>query len=380
MIVRTFLINSVASLPDSLKLHTKDGFMPTLAIVFSSVALDIPTLIQPFDELDIEVFGCTSAGEIMDNEVSEQSASIMLLDINKSYFKLHFAKTTPEKSTFDISKEAALYAKEHFENPAILVGAGGLAIDAEQIVFGIKSVLPDEMPLFGGSAGDDLAMQRTFVFNSKDFTDNGNVCLIFDADKIEVQGLATSGWETLGTMNTITKSEGNVVYTINDEPALELFIKYFGFYDNTGTQGELVSTISAQYPLQILREGAEPILRSPIIGDETANSLTLAGGVKQGDKFKFSISPGFEVIDKTIEEYGEFSKDIPNVDALVLFSCKGRHTALGPMIEDEIEGIYRFWNTPLVGYFCYGEIGHTKTGTCEFHNQTCVLVALKEKI
>ena len=362
MIAKAFSIHSISELAVSLQGCIGDDFQPTLAIVFSSPTLDVSQLSNAFQQFKIDVFGCTTAGEITNNEISEKSASIMLLDIDKKYFKLHIAKASSDKSTFDVSKEGALFAKEQFVNPALLVLSGGVAIDAEQIVYGIKSVLPDEMPLFGGLAGDELALSRTIAFTHDDFTDIGNVTLVLDADKVQVEGLATSGWETLGATNVITKSEGNVVYTINDEPALDVFIKYFGFYDNTGSDGELISTISAQYPLQILRDNAEPILRSPLIGNEEDGSLVLAGGVKQGDKFKFSISPGFEVIDKTIEQFGEFKEGTPKADAMILFSCKGRHTASGPLVEEEIEGINHFWKAPMVGYFSYGEIGNTKQG------------------
>ncbi len=136
--------------------------------------------------------------------------------------------------------------------------------------------------------------------------------------------------------------------------------------------------MSAQYPLQILRDGNYSVLRSPLFSTED-NSLILAGGVKEGDKFRFSISPGFEVIDKTVEEYNDLQKEIPEADLMILFSCKGRHAALGMLIEDEIEGIYKKWSAPLVGLFTYGEIGNVKNGVCDFHNETCSMVLLKEK-
>ncbi|MGK2860353.1 MAG: hypothetical protein ACSLE0_00335 [Chitinophagaceae bacterium] len=33
----------------------------------------------------------------------------------------------------------------------------------------------------------------------------------------------------------------------------------------------------------------------------------------------------------------------------------------------------------LLGFFSYGEFGRSKTGKHEFHNNTCCIVALKEK-
>ena len=34
---------------------------------------------------------------------------------------------------------------------------------------------------------------------------------------------------------------------------------------------------------------------------------------------------------------------------------------------------------PMIGFFSYGEIGNVKGGACDFHNETCSLVLLKER-
>ena len=37
-----------------------------------------------------------------------------------------------------------------------------------------------------------------------------------------------------------------------------------------------------------------------------------------------------------MEEYDGLKSEVPEADLMILFSCKGRHAALGPLIEDEI--------------------------------------------
>ena len=133
------------------------------------------------------------------------------------------------------------------------------------------------------------------------------------------------------------------------------------------------------YPIQIIRANDYTILRSLFFVNEAEGTLVLAGGVEEGDKFRFSNPPGFEAIEQTIEEFGTLKRDIPEADAIILFSCKGRHGAFGPMLEEEIEGLYRYWEAPLVGFLSYGEFGNTINGTSEFHNESCSLVLLKEK-
>lgn len=378
MKVRAYSANSTQELKTQLKEILQNEFRPTLAIAFASLTLDLNQISHLFNQMDIDVLGYSTAGEINNDEIHDGVVCGLLFDIGRDCYQIYMEEYLG-KTPFEACHRLGIKASECFPCPALIVGSGGVAVDAEQIVFGIKAGVGREVPIFGGLAADDLRFEYTIAFTRYSSTQNGIVALVIDNEKIEVSGLATSGWQGVGMENVVTKAEGNVVYTINNEPALDAFIKYFGYFDNSEVKGKSISSISAQYPLQIMREDGSTILRSPLIGSEVERTLILAGGVRQGDKFRFSISPGFEVIDQTIEEFGELHRSIGQVEGLILFSCKGRHAALGPLIEDEIKGIFNYWKKPMAGFFTYGEIGPTQSGVCEFHNETCSLVLLRER-
>lgn len=351
-------------------------FRPTLAIIFASIAIDLEELQNCFREHAIAVFGGTTAGEFVNGEMIDNGLAGLLLDLSPDSFRV-IHSTEQGNTTFESAKSLAATAKNLFQKPALIVLSSGVAINADETVRGLKEVLGVDVPIFGGLAGDDLNLEKTYVFSHQAMTTNGLAALVLDNNQVTVKGLATSGWETIGESHIITKSEGNIIYTIDDEPALDVFIKYFGYFDDADLKGKPISTISAQYPLQIIKPDGTTVLRSPLIGNESDKSLVLAGGVQEGEQFHFSISPGFEVIEQTVEEFGRFSAVHPEADALILFSCKGRHAALGPLIEDEISGIYDHWGVPMAGFFSYGEIGNGANGICNFHNETCSLVILK---
>jgi hypothetical protein len=377
MVSKTFIAKSSAEIADQIKALEAEGFSPNLAIVFCSVNLDFKAVVSVFDQLGIEMVGASTAGEIVNDEVHDGIVTGLLFDVSRDCFGI-FQADYDGKNPFKACKAAGEYAKQCFQKPTIMLMSGGVTIDAEQIVYGLKAGAGDEVPIFGGLAADDLLLSATFSFTHKGVSENGLAMLVFDDEKIEMKGLATSGWEGVGKENVITNSDGNIVYTINDEPAVNAFIKYFGYFNNDESKIE-VSEISAQYPLQIMREDGTAVLRAPLMSLEENGALVLAGGVRNGDRFRFSIAPGFEVIDQTIAEFQDWKQATPDADALVLFSCKGRHSALGPLIEDEVKGIYDFWKKPMAGFFTYGEIGPTKNGTCEFHNETCSLVVIKAR-
>src|SRR5439155_16138586 len=79
-----------------------NGFKPTLAIVFCSIVQDRKSIVDFFNEQQVDVFGATTAGEIVDDEVMEQSTVIMLLDIKKEYYHI-FTKQSQQSNTYQIS-------------------------------------------------------------------------------------------------------------------------------------------------------------------------------------------------------------------------------------------------------------------------------------
>ncbi len=197
---------------------------------------------------------------------------------------------------------------------------------------------------------------------------------------MEVNGIATCGWKPIGTTKTITKSKGNIVYTIDDKPALDMIIKYLGVDYNFDSGKEIVTQIGAYYPLQLERENVAPVIRTAMLANREDRSLICAGNVPQGSKVKFSLPPDFDAIETVIEECNELKDEHQQeADALIMFSCISRHLSFGILMSEEISQVHNVWNAPMVGFFTYGEFGKSKTGKHEFHNNTCCLVALKEK-
>jgi len=80
----------------------------------------------------------------------------------------------------------------------------------------------------GGMAGDDMTLTGSYVFTYGKETDYGIVALILDADKITMEGMAITGWKRLGISRKVTKSEGNLLYSIDGKPAVEMYLKYLG--------------------------------------------------------------------------------------------------------------------------------------------------------
>ena len=356
-----------------------DGFKPTMAIVFISIKQNRIAICDLLQQKDIAIFGATTSGEFIDADIGEGSCVIMLLDIDPTYFKIVFLETG-EHTTLENAKQLGIEGKNTFLNPAYLIATGWLHIDGEKIIEGIMEGFGREVTVFGGMAGDDLLLEAPLVFTNNESSIKGLVAIIIDEDKVEVTGIATCGWKAVGTTKTVTKSSGNIVYTIDDKPALDMVMKYLGVDIDLDSGKDVVTHIGAYYPLQLERENVAPVMRTAMFANKEDRSLICAGNVPQGSQVRFSLPPDFDAIDKVVEECTEIKNEKqPTADAVIMFSCISRHLSFGIMTSQEIDQVKNVWNAPFVGFFSYGEFGRSKTGKHEFHNNTCCVVALKEK-
>lgn len=368
----------------------QDGqaFKPTLAIVFMSFKQDIDAVCHLLDQKGIQIFGATTAGEFIDGDIEEGSIVIMLIEMNLAHFKLEFLETS-EQTAFDDAKKAGVITATTFNNPAVIIATGGIFIDGDKIIEGIiegyeksTSSKNDELTVFGGMAGDDLVAEKPEVFTNGERKDNALIALIIDKDKIDVRGIASCGWNAVGTAKTVTKSEGNIVYSIDDKPALDMLMKYLGVELVKDEKKEIVSFLNAwYYPLQLDRPNGDYVIRATRFANSKERSLICTGSVPQGSKVKFSLPPDFDAIETVVSECESIKDNSQqNADALIMFSCVSRHLSFGALISEEIAQVQNVWKAPLVGFFTYGEYGKSKIGKNEFHNNACCVVALKEKL
>jgi hypothetical protein len=356
-----------------------DGFMPTLALVFLSVNQDRKAICKILDEHDIAIFGATTSGEFIDEITEKGSVVMLLLDMNRDHFQIYLEEF-PEKNYRETASGIAQKARDQFSNPAFLISGSHLETDAEQLLFGFEDVVGTEVNVYGGMASDDYTFTKQFIFTNGKESSRGIVALALDESKILIKGKATCGWKAVGTEKTVTKSEGNHVYSVDDIPVLDLTAKYGGLEDVSPENTGLMLEIAANLPLQLQREKGDPVMRPGLVIDWSDHSFFCSGSVPQGSKIRFSLPPDFNVMEKVIKGVEELKEnEMPDADALIVFSCAGRILAFGPMMNMEIEGLKKVWNVPMAGMFSNAELARATGGNLEMHNLTTCCVALKEK-
>jgi len=366
-------------------LPDRQEFRPTIAIVFISIKQDRKAVCEILHTAGIDILGATSCGEFINGHQSEGEIVVMLLDLNKNDYCILF-EDIGERTLSDAAENMAKTALQKFHKPAFilcstLLAANGNMLDGETLIRSIEKTVGPDVNLFGGMAGDDITFTGTYVFTNNQSTDYGMVALVLDETKISLHGMAVSGWKPIGVSRTVTKSEGNLIYTIDHEPALETYLRFLGEERSSADdQVKFFESIGVHYPFQLERENREPKMCNPIGYDKEKKALMCESDVPQGSTFRFSTPPDFDIIETVVEKAKELKNEAhADAEALLIFSCAGRLSSLGPMAQEENEGLVNVWKVPMAGFYTYGEFGKAINGKHEFHSTTNSWVTLKEK-
>lgn len=367
---------SPEEIESALKESLSDGYSPTLAFVFLSVKQDIKAVSKIIEDAGLCIYGATTHGEFIDEHFEQGTIVILLLDINPDYFFVQMAELNG-KDDRQVARSLASEALKKFDRSAFIVTGNNLQTDIEELVGGFIDVVGKDANIVGGMAGDDISFTTQYVFTNGKLSDRGVIVLAVDQDKIIVKGRAKHGWKAVGTAKTVTRSEGNRVYTIDNVPALDICLKYSGV---SADKDNLVYELVTNFPLQLQRDNGGPLMRPTYHINWEDHSMLTSGKLPQGSTVRFSIPPDFEVIEDVIDENRKMKEtELPDPDALIIYNCGGRLMSFGPLIGEEIKGIKDVWNVPMAGMFSNAEIGRTTNGSVEMHNLTTCWVLLKEK-
>jgi hypothetical protein len=375
---------STEEIKAALEQSMADGFKPTLAFVFISIKQDIDAVSNLLDSHGVQIFGATSSGEFIDGDISNGGIAVLLMDIKPANFEILLHEYRGKEPTA-VAGEMALKAKVRFKNPSIILSASFYArgesesLLGDQLVRIIESVAGNETTIWGGRAGDDFIFDETVVFTNQLSTKKGIIMLVLDGDRILVKGEAASGQKPVGTEKLITKAVGNWIYEIDNKPAAEMVLKYLGL-NLSPEEAETFNPSGMGIAFSVSRDTGADVIRGVGTFNWKDKSVSILGSIYEGDKVRFTLPPDFEVVEEVRINAEKVQQDeMPEADALLMFSCIGRLTQFGPLAGDEIEGVRQAFNVPMAGFFTYGEYGRVKNGNNEFHNNTCCWVALKEK-
>ncbi len=325
------------------------------------------------------VVGCSSAGEIFGAKVSDGTLAVAVVKFDSTPITSSFTSVDDTKDSFTAGQTLGRSLAKP-ELRGILLLSDGLNVNGSELVRGVSSVVGPEVIVTGGLAGDGSAFKRTWVLRDGKAAPNGVSAVGFYGDRVAIGHGSKGGWDKFGPERKVTKSEGNVLYELDGEPALQLYKKYLG-----DRASELPAS-GLLFPLAVRASSADDksLVRTILAVDEAKQSMTFAGDIPQGhlaqlmranfDRLVGAAGDAAAMTQKTT------SGQTPETLAIAI-SCVGRRLVLGERIEEELESALEFLpkGTKQVGFYSYGEISPHTTGSCDLHNQTMTLTTLGER-
>ena len=352
-----------------------------LLVVFCSQAQDLPALLRQIRARagDVPLIGCTTAGEIAASGPSD--ASVIVTALGGDGFAVRTAVAT--EASRDLRAAGArvahcLPARTDLPYKVLLLLTDGLAGDQQEIVRGAHGVLGAAVPLVGGCAGDDLKMSQTFqLYDDQVLTDSVVAAGIASDAPIGIG--VRHGWRRVGEPMLVTASAGNRVYSLDDQPALDAYLKHLGVAEPALPDQEALARLALTHPLGLSRPGGEDQVRFIGGGDYEERSLSCIAEVPQGALVWIMEGDARSVLEATDAAAGDSLAALGGRSPLGMFAfdCIARRGVLGDEgIRAEIERLAAIApGTPVAGFYTYGEIARTR-GVRGFHNQTLVVLAI----
>jgi len=323
------------------------------------------------------VAGCSTAGEIFGGTVSDESIAVLCVKFAGTKVRAHAVQVTDAATSHDaaalLGRQLAAPDLRH-----VLVLSDGLQVNGTALTTGFRASLPPEVHVTGGLAGDGSNFKRTIAGLGQDIGSGRVVAIGFYGDKIRLNHGSAGGWEAFGPRRLVTGSKGNVLLTLDGQPALPLYKTYLG------ERAAGLPATGLLFPLELLpnKTAEHGLVRTILAIDEAKQSLTFAGDLPEGSYVRLMKANTDALVDGA-ESAGRLAiaPSDPAGSFAVLVSCVGRRLVMGQRIEEEVEAVIEQIGrgVSVAGFYSYGEICPSGVvHSCDLHNQTMTLTVFTE--
>ena len=360
---------------DTLKLPAAD-YQLLLVFAQKSLLADAGIFKKLSDHFNMaEIVSASTAGEIIGNESIEDAVLAIAVKMEDTPFKIVYENIDRHKNSYDLGLSLAKGLKQEGLSYVMILSDGHI-VNGSDLLDGIKSQLGEALPISGGMAGDGNLFSSTLVGVGSDIR-NGNVVLIgFYGEALKVCIDVQRGFNYFGPERIVTKSDKNILYDIDGTKALDLYKKYLGEYVKDLPGSALL------FPVAILNENDEPLVRTILSINEEEGSMTFAGNIPEGVVIRFMRSNLDQLINRAEDASSKVTGCVKDPDLVLVMNCVGRKIILGQRRGEEIEALSKSIKegTIIAGFYTYGEFSSWEKPekACDLHNQTVVVTALKE--
>ena len=255
------------------------AIVPNLLWVFGAVELLAdPALHELLDEAlpGVPRVGCSTAGEISCQGVDDHSLVITAMRVKGGGLQVASTRFAGLADSHDAGRRLGEQLRAPGLHNVITFGQG-VDINGSAFIDGLVSVVGRGVQISGGLAADGGRFERTLVLGAQGATPNQVVAVGISNPKLRVGHGSFGGWSPFGPVRTVTRCEGNLLYELDEEPALDIYRRYLGEYASDLPASGLL------FPFAIVGEdrNLQGLVRTILGIDEEAGCLKLAGDVRE---------------------------------------------------------------------------------------------------
>ncbi|HEY9104635.1 nitric oxide-sensing protein NosP [Chitinimonas sp.] len=335
-------------------------FQPDMELVlfFCSSHYHLPSLAQELNHLfqGVRLVGCTTAGEI--GPAGYLSRGITGLSLSKGEFCAELGLLEDLQGFSDTQGQAHVHELlQRFERRAAEPAAAhpfafllidGLSMREEVVSRCLQNSL-GRIPLVGGSAGDDLKFERTYVFYQGRFRSNCALLALISSvhpTRIFKTQHFTATEERL--VVTAADTSRRVVYEINGLPAAQEYARLVGVPVEA-----LSPALFAANPIAVVIDGTEYVRSIQKAGSD--GSLTFYCAMDEG--LVLRITRGGNLMHNLTQSFRQIKSEIGEIQLVLGCDCILRNLEISQSeLKRAVGEVFRLQGT--VGFSTYGEQYH----------------------
>ena len=298
--------------------------------------------------------GCSASGTVFGGNVSDDSIVVCCAMLEKSDCDIRLLSVDLNSASLDeteakILSEAATV--NHLAAIEVIFTLGDYSTDRFCAAF---DKLPREVQVFGGAAfGDNETDSYVFAKGLKP-TKNTAIIIYYGGSELHFFCEEIEGWKAVGMPTEVTKADGNILYTLDDKPAYEIYHKYLRIPNDSH-----LFYNALEFPFEFALDDRRNIRRA--LSCNPDGSMKFSGDVKTGSIARITYGDPKLLIHDVEEGINKVKKFRPQCQ--LIFSSFGRRT---------------FYDVaPASGFFSSGEI-FRENGVTKLDNLAIVVAGIRE--
>jgi hypothetical protein len=357
------------------------GTDPKLVIVFAAITHDPAEVLEGATQAaaGVPVVGCSTNGEIGPGGPCDGTVVAAVLGgPGMSVATAAEAEVSGRQRAAGAYVAQCVNEVDDLPHQALLVLTDGRIPDQESILRGCYSVVGASVPLVGGAAADGIRMTGSYLIGDGKVLKDG-VAAVAIASEAPLSASVGHGWYKTGKPMIVTSSGDGRVYTLDDKPAMDVYLDRLGAPPEAYTDAAAFREFAMSRPLGVQRRSGVEARNLSTIVDIEGRSIGSGSAIDHGG-LTWAMTGDEESIltaTDTVCEAAISGLGGNDPAGLLAFSCAALRTVLGDDgIERECARIATWaGDAPFAGFYTYGEIARIR-GIDGFHNQTLAVLAI----